>query len=175
MEKVRVRILKGSWGGSLLQLVLALQCLLGSLQLLDALDVVYYPMVHRATRTVRFELGVSLVLPLLLLLVLWLGWVVWMRRFETLLFPALAVFVYPFLGSEASVSMASLLAVVAGLWFRRDFGRFFSWVFLLFGVLEAAALLHWVVFVPLGLVSPFGSFAWVEMGLFYLAVYLQIF
>ena len=122
----RFRILKGSWGVYLLPLVLALQCFLGSLQLLDALGVVYFPMVHRATRAVRFELGVGLVLPLVVFLGFWLGWVVWMRRFEALLFPAVAVLVYPFLALEASVSLASLLAVGAGLWLRRDFGRFFS-------------------------------------------------
>jgi len=45
--------------------LLALLSVLGCLQLLDALGPVYYPMVHRATRVVRFELGVSLVAPLL--------------------------------------------------------------------------------------------------------------
>ena len=55
--------------------LLAIQSFLGSLQLFDALGVVYYPMIHRATRTVRFELGFSLVVPLLILFVLWLGWV----------------------------------------------------------------------------------------------------
>lgn len=69
LEKVRVRILKSSWGGSLFTLVLALQSFLVSIQLFDALGVVYYPMIHRATRAVRFELGFSLVLPLVVLLV----------------------------------------------------------------------------------------------------------
>lgn len=39
--------------------VLALQAFLGSLQLLDALRVGYFPMIHRATTRVRFDLGVS--------------------------------------------------------------------------------------------------------------------
>jgi hypothetical protein len=66
----KVRVFRGSWGGSLLPLAFALLFFLGSLQLLDALGVVYYPMIHMATRAVRFELGFSLVLPLVLLLVL---------------------------------------------------------------------------------------------------------
>jgi hypothetical protein len=122
--------------------LLALLSVLGVLQLLDAFGVVYFPMVHRATRAVRFEIGFSLVLPLVLLFVLWLGWVFWMRRFEALLFPAMAVLVYPFLGLEASISVAYLLSVVAGLWFRRDFGRFFYWVLVLLSGLEATAFAH---------------------------------
>lgn len=172
MGRFRFQFLKCSLWDSLFQLALVLQCFLGCLQLLDVLNVVYFPMVHRAILVMQFEMGFSLVQPLLLLLVLWLLWMVWMRHFEVLLYPALAVFVYPFLGWEASLSVASLLAVLVCLWLRRDFYGFFSWVFVVFGFLEAAALFHWVVFLPFGLTSPFEGFAWVEMGLFYLFAYL---
>jgi len=63
----RVRILRASWGGSLLPLVLALQSLLAVLGLLDAFHVNYFPMIHRATVTRAFSLGFSLA-PVLLLL-----------------------------------------------------------------------------------------------------------
>ena len=119
--------MKSFWSVYLLPLVLALQCFLGSLQLLDAFGVVYFPMVYRATRAVRFELGVSLVLPLVLLLVFWLGWVVWIRRFEALLFPAVAVLVYPFLGLEASISVASLLAMVSGFFLSFEPAFYKTW------------------------------------------------
>ena len=79
LERARFWILRVSWGGYLLPLVLALQCFLGSLQLLDALGVVYYPIIHKATRAVRFELGCGLVLPLVMLLVLRM--VVWSPMF----------------------------------------------------------------------------------------------
>ena len=75
MGRVRLTILKRNLNGSFLSLILSLQCFLGSLQLFDALGAVCYPMVHRATRAVQFELGFSLVVPLLILFVLWLGWV----------------------------------------------------------------------------------------------------
>lgn len=127
LERVRLGGLKKSIRGSLLPLILALQCFLGSLQLLDAFGVVYFPMVYRATRAVRFELGVSLVLPLVLLLVFWLGWVVWIRRFEALLFPAVAVLVYPFLGLEASISVASLLAMVSGFFLSFEPAFYKTW------------------------------------------------
>ena len=51
--------------------VLALQAFLGSLQLLDALSVGYFPMIHRVTSRVRLDVGVGLVLPLVVVLLLW--------------------------------------------------------------------------------------------------------
>lgn len=51
-------------------MVMVLQGALGSLQLLEAFEVVFFPTVHRATMVRRFELGFSLVVPLALLLVL---------------------------------------------------------------------------------------------------------
>lgn len=138
LERVRLTILKRILSGSFLPLILALQCFLGFLQLLDALGVVYYPLVHKATREVRFELGLSLMVPLLVLLVLWLG-LGGLEAFEALLFPAVGFFVYPFLGFEASVSVVSLLAVVSGLWFHRSLEKFFAGVFMFLIGLEAPA------------------------------------
>ena len=152
--------------------LLALQSVLGSLQLLDAFGPVYYPMVHRATRTVRFDLGINLLAPLLVLLVLWLGWAVWESRLRALFLVSLGLLVYPFLGIEGSLSAVSLLAAASGLWFHRRLEEFFTGVFALLGGFEALALFHWVFFVPLGLSSPLEGVAWVEMGLFYLAAYL---
>jgi len=60
-------------------ILLALESVMGVLQLLDAFHVRYYPTIHRATRTMRFELGISLVVPLALLLTLWLSWMLWKR------------------------------------------------------------------------------------------------
>lgn len=153
-------------------LLLALQLVLGIPQLLDAFRVWYYPTIHRATRLMRFELGTSLVAPLMLLLVLWLCRVVWRRRVKLLLFPALAFSIYPFLGFEAALSAASLMAAAGGLLIQRRLDGFLSWVFLLLSGFEAAALLYWVVFVPLGLTGPFESVAGLELDLFYIFAYL---
>lgn len=159
-------------GGVGVPFLLALLSVLSCLQLLDALGPVYYPMVHRATRAVRFELGVSLVAPLLVLLALWLRWAVWERRLRALFLVSLGLLVYPFLGIEGSVSAVSLLAAASGLWFHRRLEEFFTVVFALLGGFEVLALFHWVFLVPLGLSSPLEGVAWVEMGLFYLAAYL---
>jgi len=121
---------------------------------------------------VRFELGVSLVWPLLFLLGLWVVWVVVERDFKLLLFPVMTLVALPFLGLEASISIASIQAVVAGVWFNKGYREFLFSVLLLLCGLEGLALLHWVVFVPLGWASPLEGVANVEAGLFYLAAYL---
>jgi len=152
--------------------VLALQAFLGSLQLLDALSVGYYPMIHRATNLVRFDLGVSLVLPLGLLLLFWVGWMVWGRRDWILVLPGLGVLAFPFFGLEACVAVVSLVAVGVGLWCDRRWELFFSGVLVFLCFVEGLALVHWVVFVPLGWASPVESVAVLERGLFYVSSYL---
>ena len=152
-------------------ILLALQSILGSLQLLDALNIWYHPTIHRATRSIRFELGFDLVAPLAVLLVLWLGWIFW-RRPKAVLFPAVALILYPFFGLEAALSAASLQAVVGGLWILRRLGNYLSWVFLFLGGLEAVSLLHWIVYIPSGLASPLESAARLELDMFHMTAYL---
>jgi len=155
-------------------LLLSLQSFLGALQLFDALDVVYYPMIRKAIKTVHFDLGFSLVTPLMLLLVLWLGWMTWNQRFEALLLPAVALFIYP-LGLETSVSIASLMAAAGGLVYHRSLSKFLTLIFTFLGGIEALALIHWLFFVPFGLASPLKEVVRFEMGLFYLAGHLAPF
>ena len=57
--------------GRVSSFVLVFQLCLGVLGLLGFFGVVYYPTIHRATETVRFSLGFSLVVPLLVLMVAW--------------------------------------------------------------------------------------------------------
>ncbi len=173
MLKIRVsRSLLFHWSSSLL---LALQLILGGLQLFDALGLVYYPIDRGALATMSFDLGPSLTTPLIILFFLWVGWVAWSRHFRALVVPIAALGLYPFLNFDAVVSAVSLLAVMGGLWARRDLGRFLAAVFGLLGGLEATALLHWAFFFPLGLASPFQRLASVETGLFYLAAHLAPF
>jgi len=172
MRRPDPRTLVADWSAPLL---LALLTVLGALQLLDALDVVYYPMIHGATSTMRFDLGLSLVPPLLFLLLIWLGWVIWKRRFRALPFPVMAIGLYPFMSVEVILSIGSLLAVAGGLWAHRRIGRYLSGVLVLLGSIEALALLHWAVFLPIGLSSPFRWYANLETGLYYLASHLAPF
>jgi hypothetical protein len=155
-------------------LLLSLQSFLGALQLLDALDVVYYAMIHKTTNVFQFDLGFSLVAPLTLLLAVWLGWMMWNLRFEAMLLPAAALFLYP-LGLETCVSIASLMAAAGGLVYHRSLSKFLNLVFALLGGIEGLALIHWLFFVPLGWVSPLKAVAGLEMGLFYMTSHLAPF
>ncbi|MFX0204421.1 MAG: hypothetical protein ACFFDT_00420 [Candidatus Hodarchaeota archaeon] len=64
------------------------------------------------------------------------------------------------------------MAVASGLWANRKIGRYLAVVLALLGSIEALALLHWIIFLPIGLSSTFLWYANLEMGLFYLAAHL---
>ncbi|MFX0207960.1 MAG: hypothetical protein ACFFDT_18385, partial [Candidatus Hodarchaeota archaeon] len=117
----------------------------------------------------------SLVEPLLFILFIWLSLGIWKRRFRAIPFPVLAIGLYPFMSIEIVVSMGSLLAVAGGLWADRKIGKYLAGILALLGSIEALALLHWTVFLPIGLSSPFLWYANLEMGLFYLLAHLAPF
>jgi len=153
--------------------ILALLAFLGSFQILDAFRVGYYPMVHRMTNLMRFDLGVNLVVPLAVLLVFWVGWLIREQLIGLTVFPIVGLLFYSVWGLEVCIGFASLLAVAGGLWSRRCFATFFLWIVGLLAVVEGLALLHWVVFVPMGWVSPFVWISSLEMSLFYISGYVS--
>lgn len=153
-------------------MVMALQGLMGFLQLLDAFGVIFFPHIHRATMVRRFELGFSLVVPLALLLVAWVAWMLWSRRGMLSLLPFVGLALYPFAGYDAAVSVVSLFGVVVGLYASRMFEGFVKALLVLVSAFEGLALLHWLVFVPLGVDSPMAGIASLELDLFYVASYL---
>ena len=172
IRKPDLRTLAVDWSAPLL---LALLTFLGALQLFDAFEVVYYPMIHRAMGIRQFDLGLCLVSPLLFLLLIWSSWIMWKRHFLVLPFPVVAITLYSFTNVEAVVSIGSLLAVASSLWVNRKIVRYLACVLALLGSIEALALLHWAVFLPIGLPSQFLWYANLEMGLFYLLARLAPF
>jgi hypothetical protein len=153
-------------------MIMALQGLMGGIQLLDALGIVFYPTIHRVTSMERFELGFSLVVPLALLLVAWVGWMLWRGMGVLASYPLVGFVVYPFAGLEAAVFAASLFCVVVGLYASRLLEGFVKSVLLLISAFEGLALLHWLIFVPLGVGSPLMGLASLELDLFYVVSYL---
>jgi len=172
IRKPDLRTLAVNWSAPLLSAILTV---LGALQLLDALEVVYYPIIHGATGTVHFDLGLSLVPSLIFFLLIWISWVIWKKHFFILAFPVVAISLFPFTSLEAVVSMGSLLAVVGGLLAHREIERYLSVVLIFLGSIEVLALLHWAIYLPVGLSSPFRWYAEVEMGLYYLGAHLAPF
>ncbi len=163
--------LKGRLDG-VLPLVLALQGLLGGLQLLGVAGVVFYPTIHRTTVTRVFELGFNLAAPLGLLLAVWAVLVFLGGERRWLAAPLLGVLAYPVLGVEGVLGAASLVCLGVGLLRWRDFGGVGFWGLLYLSCFEALALVHWVVFVPLGLDGVLGGLAGLELDLFFVSAYL---
>jgi hypothetical protein len=163
---LRERLLEG------LPLVLALQGLLVFLQLLDVANIVFYPTVHRGTMVKRFELGFSLVVPLVLLLVAWVAWMLWSRQWVYAVLPFIGFGVYPVMGFAASLSIVTLFGVVVGLYVSRMFEGLVKSLLVLVSAFEGLALLHWLVFIPLGVDSPMAGIASLELDLFYVVSYL---
>jgi len=101
---------------------------------LDALRVEVCVVVHRMWEPWRFEVGVDLSVPLLLL------WAVWMTlRMEygaICLSPVLCV-VFP-LGLDVVMAVASILAVGAGLWHGRWLLGYLFWLLAVLGALVRA-------------------------------------
>lgn len=143
----------------------ALLSILGFLQLLDVLKVEYVLFSHRGSSYEIFKLPFRVVLPLLILLGVWFLLMAFQKNFKVLVFPFLSLVVYPSLGFDGFISVFSLLAVVCVLWFYRDFESYLTWVFLIFGGFEALSLFHWLIFLPLGLITPFEAIAEFEMEL----------
>ena len=91
---------------------LAVQSILGVLQLLDAFHVIYFPMIHRATLTKTFSLGFSLTPVLLLLSVITLAYLLARKRHKEVLISAFAsMALYLVLGVKASSAALSLILV----------------------------------------------------------------
>ena len=105
---LRRTLSEASLEGALLYLF-SLQVVLGGLQLLDALSVVYYPMIRGRTEVVHFELEVSLVPTLVLAFVLWVGWFASRKEFKVLIYPAVALVLYPFVSLRGVVAAATWL------------------------------------------------------------------
>lgn len=158
--------------GWVLPLVLALQGVLGGLQLLDAAGVVYFPTIHRATVTRVFSLGFDLVLPLVVLLVLWvlLGWLgglgLWVFA------PVVGGVVFPLWGLGGALGLGALVACVVGVWRGRCRGGMVFWVLVMASGFELLALVHWLVLLPLGVAGPLVGVADLELSLFFVSGYL---
>jgi hypothetical protein len=153
-------------------LIMVLQGFLGILGLLDAFGIIFFPTVHRATMMRHFELGFSLVVPLTLLLVAWVGWILWRGRGLLAFYPLVGFAVYTFAGLEAAVSVVSLFCVAIGLYVSRMFEGFLKSLLLVVSAFEGLALLHWLILAPLGISSPLTGLASLELDLFYVASYL---
>lgn len=152
--------------------ILALQSILGTLQLLDAFQVTCYPMVHRATTYRVFSLGFSLTPALVSIMLINIGYLLNRKTYAAMLVSAYVLIVlYFFKGLDVSVAFTSLMLVGVAVLDSRGFQNYFTWLLALLSVFEGAVLVHWIL-LPLGIVSPLAWFADMELSLFYVAAKL---
>lgn len=153
--------------------VLALQTILGVLQLLDVFDVSYYPMIHGSSRArMVFSLGFSLTPALIPLTLITFAYLLKRKMYtEILVSASVSVGLYFFKGLDASVAFISLMLVGVALLDSRRFQDYFTHLLALLSGLEGAALIHWIL-LPFGINSPFAWFAVLERSLFYVAANL---
>ena len=164
-----MRLRRLTW---VMTLILALQSILGALQLLDAFQVTCYPMVHRATTYRVFSLGFSLIPVLLPLMLINIGYLLNRKTYAAILVSAYVLIVlYFFKGLDVSVAFTSLMLVGVAFLDSRRFQDYFIWLLALLTVFEGAALIHWIL-LPLGVVSPLAWFADLELSLSYVAARL---
>jgi hypothetical protein len=147
--------------------ILALLSLLGLTQLLDALDVWYFPMIHGRAYSLKFDLGFSLVPILLPLSAVVLGCLFkWKKIRGILISVAASLCLYWILGFQASMALLSLLLTATSLYQLGNIGEYMTWTLYFLTGFEGAALSHWML-LPFGFHSPFVEVAELELALFY--------
>jgi len=156
-----------------LNCTLALLTLFGGLQLLDELNIIYHPTIHRVTKSVSFELKNDLIIPLIILLGCWLFWVLLKKKFSLVLFLLPILIIHYFTNIRVALSVGSLIAVVIGIWFHHQKTSYIKWMLILLSGLEASAIIHWTILNPLSIKGFFESISTLEQDIFYLLAYLS--
>jgi hypothetical protein len=152
--------------------VLSLATVLTILQLLDFLKPVYLIQVHRFWESAEFSINVSLTALLAIMsLIMILGIMATRPKFEAV--PALGLGSLLFLNPTASIVLVSSLCIITSLYLSRKITDYFLGLMGLLCIVEAGALLQWLIFEPLGLVNPLIGIAELESNLYYLGAQLS--
>lgn len=132
--------------------MLSLQLIMGVLQLLDFFRVMHYPLIQRRLAPRYFELGFSLVVPMVVLMLGWAAANFLYGRFGVLF--ASVSLVFCFFSVEFGVSVSSLFMCLAGVVYLGDRGGFAASFFWVLSFFLGLGVVHWGVFRPLGVGSP---------------------
>jgi len=156
--------------GELLTVLSVLQLVLGVLSLLDLFSVPYLSHTVGEPSTVAyFDLGVTLIMPLSILLIVFILYMIRERWFtEVIVFSCLGL-LSGFLWSwGVSVSLLSIILPVLTVIRKRDYEDYLFWALILATGFTMLNLIHWM-FLPLGVVSPFERIAGLGLDLYYVA------
>jgi hypothetical protein len=150
----------------------SLVTLLATLQLLEFFSPEYLTTSHRFWQSTAFKVDVPIFLPLLILtLVLAMGIAAKEPRY--LIPPLISGLSILILDLGTTLAVVSLISVIVFLYQRRRFQEYCIGLLGVVSVIEASSLLHYLVFVPLGLRDPFQALTSLEQSLFYLAAQLS--
>ena len=150
---------------------MSLQLILGVLQLLDFLKITIHPTIHHTTITTTYQLGLSLVAPLLVLDLAWFTYYLQQKRHNVLLVSTPLILVL--IQWEFITSLTSLLMGLVGLHYMTDKAKFTEaalWVLALFNML---AVVHYTLMVPLGWTEPLKKIADAQLNTHYALSYLS--
>jgi hypothetical protein len=154
--------------------IASLATVLAVLELLDYLSPEYLVMSHRFWEITSFKVDFPLFLPLL---VLTLAIVIWLlfQRPRAVLLPLIGGLSLLVLDLGSALAVVSLVSVVVALYLSRRVQEYCVGLLAMVFVVEAGSLLHWLVFVPLGLQDPFQALTSLEQSLFYFTAQLSPF
>jgi hypothetical protein len=170
-EKEQVDLFKSMFN-RVIPCVLSLTTVLMILQVLDYLKLVYLVQVHRFWEPAEFSVNVSLALPLAILSLIIVLWIMATRP-KFALIPALGLGSLLFVSSIVSIVLVSLLCIIASLLLSGKIRDYLLGLVGLLCILEAGALLQWLIFEPLGVVNPLIGLADFESNLYYLVAQLS--
>jgi hypothetical protein len=136
------------------------------IQLLDLLKPVYLIQVHRFWESTKFSVNVSLTAPLTFISIIMVVWIL-VTRPKYALVPAIASVSLLFLNPMASIVLVSSLCIVTSICLSRRVTEYLLGLTGLLFILEAGALIQWIIFTPLGLANPLVGLADLESNMYY--------
>lgn len=144
---------------------MAFQLILGFLQILDILGVMYQPLVKHGFEYTSFTVGVNLIWPMAGLLVL--SVVHSLRSKETRSLLACAPLLFAVIRPELGLSLASLSYVAVSLMYTENKRRFFHALLMVLTLFNSLGVIHYGILLPLGVPSPFTGLASLQLNVHY--------
>ncbi|MCS7374912.1 MAG: hypothetical protein NDF56_08030, partial [archaeon GB-1845-036] len=153
-------------------LILAVQLFLSLLLLFSSLKIQYRPTIHRVTSIAEFNINFNINSILIPILLLSLFLTIRRLKFRDLFIIVLAIFTLPLLGFNLSLVLISFIHIILAFKAFKPWRTFFTYLFLLLSIFEAAAAVHWILLYPLNVNYLFGDLAMLELSVYY--VFAQV-
>jgi len=153
-------------------LILAVQLFLSLLLLFSSLKIQYRPTVHRVTSIAEFNINFNINSILIPILLLSLFLTIRKLKFRDILIIVLAILTLPLLGFNLSLVLISFIHIILAFKAFKPWRTFFTYLFLLLSIFEAAATVHWILLYPLNVNYLFGDLAMLELSVYY--VFAQV-